>query len=170
MKIVREVSPEYRLQTREFYLEKFGRDHRYDPRAVVTLKRLLQRELPESTRHTAVQELFAEYVTEDETAFACELYLSLDQISCMRRHGMHIGNHGYAHSWLNHLSPEAQAVEVDRSLGIPEKIWHCCGRLDHLLIPMGASMIRSSKSCAVAIAGWGLASRHGWPVLIWITG
>ena len=73
------------------------------------LKRLLQRELPEPVRAEIVRRLFAEHVTADEAAFACELYMSVDQIACLRRHGMHIGSHGYTHAWLNHLSSEAQA-------------------------------------------------------------
>jgi len=130
--IVRGISPDFQVQSKTLYVEKLGGDHRYDRREVVALKRLLQRELPESIRRAVVQELFAEYVTADETAFACELYLSLDQIGCMCRHGMHFGSHGYAHAWLNHLSPEAQAVEVDRSLdflqrfGVPDDDWTIC--------------------------------------------
>jgi peptidoglycan/xylan/chitin deacetylase (PgdA/CDA1 family) len=130
--IVRGISPDFQLQSKEIYLEKLGGDHRYDRREVVALKRLLQRELPESIRQAVVQELFTEYVTADETAFACELYLSLDQIGCMRRHGMHFGSHGYAHAWLNHLSPEEQVLEVDRSLeflsgfGVTADDWTIC--------------------------------------------
>ena len=68
------------------------------------LKRLLQRELPQPVRAEIVRRLFAEHVTSDEAAFACELYMSVEQIACLRRQGMHIGSHGYAHAWLNHLS------------------------------------------------------------------
>jgi peptidoglycan/xylan/chitin deacetylase (PgdA/CDA1 family) len=95
------------------------------------LKRLLQRELPEPVRAEVVRRLFAEHVTSDETAFACELYMSVEQIDCLQRHGMHIGSHGYSHAWLNHISPEAQAMEVDRSLeflrkfGVREE-WTIC--------------------------------------------
>ncbi len=132
MKTVPETAPDYPLQSREFYLQKLGGDRRYDSREVVTLKRLLQHELPEPIRQRLVSSLFAEYVTSDEKAFACELYLSLDQIACMRRHGMHFGSHGYTHAWLNHLSHDAQAVEIDRSLeflqrlGIGEDDWTMC--------------------------------------------
>ncbi len=96
------------------------------------LKRLLQRELPEPVRAEIVRRLFAEHVTADEEAFACELYMSVEQIACLRRHGMHIGSHGYTHAWLNHISPEAQAVEIERSLDFLEKLgvgrdeWSMC--------------------------------------------
>ena len=132
LKIVLETAPDYPLQSRDFYRQKLGGDHRFDSREVVTLKRLLQRELPEPIRQLVVNGLFAEYVTNDETAFACELYLSLDQIACMHLHGMHFGSHGYAHAWLNNLTPDAQAVEIDRSLeflknvGIAADNWSIC--------------------------------------------
>jgi peptidoglycan/xylan/chitin deacetylase (PgdA/CDA1 family) len=114
--LVEEFRSEHKLETRETYLDTVTEKHRYDTREVTVLKRLLQRELPVAVRTEIVKRLFAEHVTSDETAFASELYMSLDQIACLRSHGMHIGSHGYAHVWLNHLSPEEQAVEIDRSL------------------------------------------------------
>ncbi len=117
-----EFRSEHALKTREDYLLTVAGEHRYDTREVTVLKRLLQRELPEPVRGELVRRLFAEHVTADETAFACELYMSLEQIACLRRHGMHIGSHGYTHAWLNHISPEAQAVEIDRSLDFLQKL------------------------------------------------
>jgi peptidoglycan/xylan/chitin deacetylase (PgdA/CDA1 family) len=110
------------LKTREAYVETVTEKHRYDTREVTVFKRLLQRELPESVRTEIVRRLFAEHVTADEEAFACELYMSVDQITCMRRDGMHIGSHGYGHLWLNHVSPETQVIEVDRSLDFLQKL------------------------------------------------
>jgi peptidoglycan/xylan/chitin deacetylase (PgdA/CDA1 family) len=126
-----EFRAEFDLKTKEAYLLAFTETHRYDPREVVVLKRLLQRELPEPVRTELVRRLFAEHVTSDETAFACELYMSMEQIDCLQRHGMHIGSHGYSHAWLNHISPEAQAMEVDRSLEFLQKFgvreeWTIC--------------------------------------------
>jgi peptidoglycan/xylan/chitin deacetylase (PgdA/CDA1 family) len=89
---------------------------------VTALKLLLQRELPEPVRAEIVRRLFSEHVTADEAAFACELYMSLDQIACLQRHGMHIGSHGYTHAWLNHVPPEVQAAEIDRSLEFLRKL------------------------------------------------
>jgi peptidoglycan/xylan/chitin deacetylase (PgdA/CDA1 family) len=117
-----EFRSEHALKTREAYLLTVSGKHRYDTREVMVLKRLLQRELPEPVRTEIVQRLFAEHVTADEVAFACELYMSVNQIECLRRHGMHIGSHGYTHAWLDDLSPEAQAVEVDRSLDFLQKL------------------------------------------------
>jgi peptidoglycan/xylan/chitin deacetylase (PgdA/CDA1 family) len=122
----------YPLKTKEAYIEHLGKDHRFDPREVVVLKRLLQRELPEPVRTEIIRRLFAKHVTNDETGFACELYMSVDQIACLRRQGMHIGCHGYSHAWLNHLPPDAQATEIDRSLeflqglGVTADNWTIC--------------------------------------------
>jgi peptidoglycan/xylan/chitin deacetylase (PgdA/CDA1 family) len=156
MKAVSETAPNYILQSKEFYLQNLGGDHRYDSREVVTLKRLLQRELPEPVRHAVVRSLFAEYVTSDETAFACELYMSLDQIACLNRHGMHIGSHAYSHVWLNHLSPEAQALEIDQSLEFLQKLgverheWTMCypyGGFNNSLL-----QILRDRSCRLGFA------------------
>lgn len=127
-----EFRSEHALKTKEAYFLAVAGEHRYDTREVTMLKRLLQRELPEPVRTEIVRRLFAEYVTADEGAFACELYMSLDQIACLRRHGMHIGSHGYTHAWLNHVSREAQALEIDRSLdflqelGVRKDDWTMC--------------------------------------------
>jgi peptidoglycan/xylan/chitin deacetylase (PgdA/CDA1 family) len=116
-----EFRSEHELKTREAYLSTTP-EHRYDNREVTSLKRILQHELPEPVRVEIVRRLFREHVTTDEAAFACELYMSVDQLACLRRHGMHVGSHGYSHAWLNHISPEAQAVEIDRSLDFLQKL------------------------------------------------
>jgi peptidoglycan/xylan/chitin deacetylase (PgdA/CDA1 family) len=122
----------YSLKTKEAYLESVAGEHRYDNREVTVFKRLLQRELPELVRAGIVRQVFARHVTADEAAFACELYMSIEQIDCLRRHGMHIGSHGYTHAWLNHISPDEQVVEIDRSLDFLEKLrigknqWSMC--------------------------------------------
>jgi peptidoglycan/xylan/chitin deacetylase (PgdA/CDA1 family) len=127
-----EFSSDYDLKTREAYLASITEQHRYDPREVTVLKRLLQRELPEPVRAEIVRRLFAQHVTADEAAFAAELYMSVEQIDCLRRHGMHIGSHGYTHVWLNSIPAPAQAEEVDRSLaflrrfGVTADNWTIC--------------------------------------------
>jgi peptidoglycan/xylan/chitin deacetylase (PgdA/CDA1 family) len=127
-----EFRSEYALRTKEEYLLAFTERHRYDPSEVTAVKRLLQRELPEAVRREIVKRLFAQYVTRDEEAFASELYMSVDQIECMLRNGMHIGGHGRTHAWLNHLPPEMQAAEIDGSiafleaLGVGKDDWTMC--------------------------------------------
>jgi peptidoglycan/xylan/chitin deacetylase (PgdA/CDA1 family) len=117
-----EFRSEHPLKTKDAYLRAATEQHRYDSREVTVLKRLLQRELPEPIRVEIVRRLFAKHVTTDEAAFAFELYMSMEQIACLRRHGMHIGSHGYAHHWLNHISPEAQTREIDQSLNFLRKL------------------------------------------------
>jgi peptidoglycan/xylan/chitin deacetylase (PgdA/CDA1 family) len=127
-----EFHSEYTLKTKEDYLSEIKREHRYDSFDVTVIKGLLQRNLPEPVRTEIVRRLFVEYVTADEAAFASELYMSIDQITCMHRHGMHIGSHGYAHLWLNHVSPEEQVAEIDQSLdflrrwGSDKEGWTIC--------------------------------------------
>lgn len=111
-----EFRSSFELKSREEYYALITEVHRYDPHEVIVLKRLLQRELPGPVRNEVVRRLFARYVTADEAAFAVELYMSLEQIDCMRRHGMHIGSHGYAHAWLDSLTPAQQVDETDRAL------------------------------------------------------
>lgn len=122
----------YTLKTRKEYLTADVEKHRYDPCEVVRLKRLLQRELPNEVRTGIIGRLFAKYVTSDEASFAQELYMSTDQIACLRRHGMEIGSHGYSHSWLTYVSRDEQVNEIERSLnflagvGIDRDRWTMC--------------------------------------------
>jgi len=117
-----EFREQYNFKTKEERLHHLEANHRFDPREVTVIKRLLQRELPPPVRTEIVRRLFTEYVTDDETAFAHELYMSLDQIACLRQYGMHIGSHGFSHVWLDQLSPTDQAMEVDRSLQFLQKL------------------------------------------------
>ncbi|TMJ93538.1 MAG: hypothetical protein E6G67_12095, partial [Actinobacteria bacterium] len=60
--------------------ERWTLPHRYDPPQTVLVKRLLQDGLPEETRRRVLDTLFAELVSDDERAFAGELYLDLDGV------------------------------------------------------------------------------------------
>jgi peptidoglycan/xylan/chitin deacetylase (PgdA/CDA1 family) len=150
----------YELKPGHVYREIRGAAHRYDPPEVTILKRLLQRELPEEVRTEVVRRLFAKYVTVDEAAFASELYMSLDQIVCLRQQGMHIGSHGYSHAWLNHLPRDLQTLEIDRSLeflrrlGVSDADWTMCypyGGFDHSLL-----QLLKSRQCRL---GFGVEPR-----------
>ena len=121
------------LYTKDVYLSSINEQHRYDTREVVLVKRLLQRELPKAVRSEIVQRLFEEHVTSDEAAFACELYMSPDQLSCLHRQGMHIGSHGYSHLWLNniphrkHRAPKWIALsQFLRTLSLMNGDWTIC--------------------------------------------
>ena len=113
---------EFSLESNDYYWQKLAKASRFDPAEVIFVKRLLQVELPEKLRRKITSTLFAEYVSENEVAFSRELYMSKEQMRCMHRHGMTIGSHGYDHYWLDSLSPESQAQEIDRSLKFLQEI------------------------------------------------
>jgi peptidoglycan/xylan/chitin deacetylase (PgdA/CDA1 family) len=104
------------LESNEAYYERLGRPSRYDPAEVMFVKRMLQTGLPTPLRGLIVDQLFARHVSADEAAFAAELYMSVDELRCMARHGMYVGGHGDRHLWLGRLSPGEQEEEIDRSL------------------------------------------------------
>ena len=113
---IRYYSKEFNLKTIEEYWLKLGKPSRYDSSDVMYIKRMLQVELPESLRNLISDKLFKEFVTDNEVSFSKELYMNLDQIRCMNRHGHYFGSHGYNHSWLNDLDSTKQAKEIQLSL------------------------------------------------------
>ncbi|MBR1672986.1 MAG: polysaccharide deacetylase family protein, partial [Fretibacterium sp.] len=106
----------YALESNDYYFQKLAKANRFDLKEVIFVKRLLQVELPEELRNIITDNLFRKYVSENEVAFAQELYMTEDQLRCMLRHGMYVGSHGYGHYWLDSLPREKQADEVDRGL------------------------------------------------------
>lgn len=112
----------YDLQPRDYYWQKCAVANRFDPADVLYIKRMLQRELPEWLRTQIIEELFRKYVSADEQAFAQELYMNIEQIACLQRNGMYIGNHGFDHYWLNTLSAEQQQREIELSLQFLQRI------------------------------------------------
>jgi peptidoglycan/xylan/chitin deacetylase (PgdA/CDA1 family) len=91
---------------------------RFDSPEVLYVKRLLQHLLPEVLRSEIVDQLFRRHVSSDEADFAAGLYATIEQLSVMRSCGMYIGPHGASHRWLNYLSRDEQADDIDRSLEI----------------------------------------------------
>jgi len=130
--LVEDAREEHGLEAVEWYRQQYARPNRFDTSEVVYIKRLLQHALPESLRGAIIDRLFRQFVTTDEAAFATELYVSLEQLRCMHRHGMHIGSHGYDHYWLNTLSPAEQEDQVLKSLeflrqvGVDMDDWTMC--------------------------------------------
>ena len=124
--------PEHGLEPNDLYWKKIGKPNRFDTAEVIFIKRMLQRELPEPIRKIITDGLFEKYVTADEVAFSKEIYMSIDQVSCMYRHGMYFGSHGYDHYWLDTLSEAEQTREIDMSLdflrraGVDVKKWIMC--------------------------------------------
>ncbi|MBS4096040.1 MAG: polysaccharide deacetylase family protein [Sulfuricella sp.] len=113
---------EFDLFSLKEYREQLWKTSRYDTAEDIYIKRMLQHALPERLRSCIADELFRRYVTEDESGFADELYMSEENLAEMLAQGMEIGSHGYAHYWLSSLSPVDQAKDIDRSLDMLERI------------------------------------------------
>jgi peptidoglycan/xylan/chitin deacetylase (PgdA/CDA1 family) len=113
---------EHGLQPSAHYRDAYAHANRWDTAEVVYLKRMLQKGLPPALRAAIADELFREFVARDETVFAEELYVSIEQLRCMQRHGMHIGSHGHDHLWLDTLDGVAQERQVTASLGFLREI------------------------------------------------
>lgn len=117
--------------TEDLY-QQLALPHDFDPPQIIFIKRLLQRELPQNMRTEIVDALFKRYVTDNEKAFARELYVNEEQLRMMVRRGMIIGSHGSEHRWMNTLSPEEQNLEIEESLsflgsiGVPRSAWLMC--------------------------------------------
>ena len=153
-----EFGTKYPLQTKEAYFHAIPEQHRYDSRDVTVLKRLLQRELPEPVRAEIVRRLFAEHVTADESSFACELYMSVDQIACLQA------------AWNAHRKPRNDSCVARSSISGRAgslklinlssfcKPWASDGMSGPCVIPMGASMTRSFMSFRLVIVSLGFYS------------
>jgi len=89
---------------------------RYDAPAAAYVKYMLQRALPADVRARVLDDLFREFVTSDERAFADELYFTADEGRRMAAAGMTIGAHADAHVALTSLSRDGQAREIDGAL------------------------------------------------------
>lgn len=110
------------LRSSADYRAAFAHANRWDPAEVIYVKRMLQRGLPPEVRAEIVDQLFREFVAADEAMFADELYVDVDQLRTMRRHGMHVGSHGYDHVWLDTLTTDAQAHQVRASMDFLRQI------------------------------------------------
>ncbi len=162
-KQVEENRSSHNLLPSAAYWEKLGKPGRYDPAEVIFCKRMLQRELPVELRQSITDELFARYVTKDEASFSRELYMSLEQVRVLQRHGMYVGSHGYDHAWLNTLSTQQQEQEVVQSLSFLKSVGADVGRWI-MCYPYGAYnesllSILKSRNCVVGLTtDVGLAS------------
>jgi hypothetical protein len=112
---LRTYGGDYQLPPYSFLWEKYAVPTR-EIAEVRFIKNLLQHGLPSVARRTLVDALFRRYVSQDEEAFASELYMSYDQVKIMKECGKYIGCHGFSHQWFNAISDEDQVHEIDRSL------------------------------------------------------
>ncbi|HEB55262.1 MAG TPA: polysaccharide deacetylase [Gammaproteobacteria bacterium] len=130
--ILDEYRAQYEIQSNSYYWEKLAVPNRFDPKEVIFIKRILQRDLPEQLRRIIINSLFHKYVSCDEVSFAKELYMSMEQLMCMRDSGMYVGSHGYGHYWLDSIDPPMQKREVElaleflRQVGTRTNSWIMC--------------------------------------------
>ncbi|OFX23719.1 MAG: hypothetical protein A2041_09600 [Bacteroidetes bacterium GWA2_31_9b] len=145
---------DYNLSSNEYYFEKLAIPSRMDNKEVVFFKRLLQKELPETLRRIITDNLFREFVDINESTFSKELYMTKEQITCMVKNGMHIGNHGFEHVWLDTLSEDKQKEEIAKGcnflkeMGVDMNNWtmsYPYGAYDQSLIN-----ILKDKGCKLA--------------------
>ena len=100
--------------------ETYAVSDRLDDAKTIFVKRVLQNGLPEKLRNCISSDLFKKYVGISEEKLAYELYMTADQISTMKRHGMFIGVHGYDHYWLGKTSEKEMQKDIDKALEVLE--------------------------------------------------
>jgi len=104
-------------------LEKyFYKKTRYDSAQVSYVKALLQHALPESVRRTIIDQLFAQFVTQDLDSFCEKLYLSLEQAKLMADYGMEFGGHGDLHLWHDKCTDQELEREIKSSCEVVKSI------------------------------------------------
>jgi peptidoglycan/xylan/chitin deacetylase (PgdA/CDA1 family) len=122
-RLIKPYREQYKIPEDKDLYKMFATEGRYDAPPVVFIKKVLQKELPNGLRLDVIDRLFAEYVNVDEESFAKELYLDVNQLSCMVRHGMDVGGHGYTHRSLEGLAVSEQINEVERTIGLLKSVY-----------------------------------------------
>jgi len=114
---IKNLERKYGLKNQEYYEQQLhhSKENRYDDKKIVYVKKLLQYELSKECRQIILDDLFRKYVGIKEDVFSKELYMNLDQIKDMKRHGMFVGNHCYSHNWMNLLTYEEQEREISKT-------------------------------------------------------
>jgi peptidoglycan/xylan/chitin deacetylase (PgdA/CDA1 family) len=100
----------------EKLIKNYFHENRFDDSKTVFIKRTLQKGLPLIVRSDLTSQLFLEFVSVDETAFAEELYLSLDECKTMASVDMCFGSHGVNHCWMGEMDALSQEIEITESL------------------------------------------------------
>ncbi len=97
-------------------------EHRFDPPETVLVKHMLQDALPDEPRREVLDRLFAELVSDDERAFADELYLTLEGVRELAALGMDVAGHGWEHRRLALLDEDGQRAEIEGSRRLLEAV------------------------------------------------
>lgn len=119
------------------YKQKYMLRDMWDSEEVCYIKKMLQFVIPEDRRNVLIDDLFKKYVPVSELSFVKENYLTVEQIQEMIRKGMYFGGHGVRHVWLEHLSLDQQALEIEKSRKLLLQIQ---SSLDHFIFcyPFGS--------------------------------
>lgn len=102
----------------ELLYGKLAKTERFDEADAVFIKRVLQRELPKQLRKVIIDELFAEFVTDNMKVFVDELYMNIEQILLMKKSGMEFALHGYEHEWLSELTDIELRKDISNALEV----------------------------------------------------
>ena len=111
-----ERADEFGLLSVSDYRRNYWINRRYDTAPVSYAKNMLQYALPSLLRRELTSELFARHVSANETAFAEELYMSVEQLRLMVSSGMHVGSHGSTHQLLGKMGRSEQELDILGSL------------------------------------------------------
>ena len=156
-----EFIQERRLGDPAEFAAQFRKASARDSAEIIYVKRMLQRGLPDDARAAIATHLFAETVSVDESAFAEELYCTLEQLTLMSSAGMHIGSHGYEHLWLSTLSEEHQRLELEHSLDFLSQVSPSESDFRSICYPYG-DFNHSTTQLALSLGfKFGLADHHG---------
>lgn len=112
---------EYTYPSNQELFHEYANSNRFDGKEVIFVKRMLQTVLPEKIRNRIASELFAKHVGISEQQLAHELYMTEEQIRTLKRHGMHIGVHGYDHYWLENLPKEKMRQDMQMALTVMDE-------------------------------------------------
>ena len=164
--LVREVFAEldclrangHSIESNESLYGRLAKAEFFDGPEVIFIKRLLQRELDDEQRKMVVDRLFRRHVTDDEPAFARELYMSAAQLRHMAEHGMVIGSHGSSHRWMNTMDSADQRREIGESIEFLKEIRAVNGAWV-ISYPYGAHNDSLRAICAELGCGMALTTR-----------
>lgn len=114
---------EYNLMDFNYYYDRLCKKGHYDIGDIMFVKLMLQNELSVDVRAIFIDELYDKYIGVDEGVVARETYASLENLKLMCRLGMHIGSHGFSHSWLSSLKKPEQLSEIQSSIEFLDEIY-----------------------------------------------
>lgn len=104
------------IPSNESLYQEYAIANRFDDKDTIFIKRMLQEGLEENLRNQISSELFSEHFHMEEEMFSKELYMSMEQMECMRADGMFFGIHGYDHYWLGKIEESQMRKDIDKAL------------------------------------------------------